>query len=183
MENKQQVGFRRLESNLIDVIKESQIKLGYDYGSLQFFYPVVTLNHLLGTDLDSDKMQEYLDAFDKYAGEKLGKVEHAHRKDRFSFKVSADGVKYVHEEIDTPKFLVELIELTAHHGCTFDAIFALFHKYSDDVICEKMNNGEFDYMVRFAKDEPDDYRYCFHEEGEHIIYHRFKKEDYDDFAF
>lgn len=64
-----------------------------------------------------------------------------------------------------------------------DDILNLFHKYSDNIITENMDNGEFDILIRF-EDKPDDpYYYCFKDEGCHIIYHRFLPEDYADFGF
>mgnify|MGYP002529619365 CR=1 FL=1 len=76
-----------------------------------------------------------------------------------------------------------LKELREKNGCTMDDILNLFHKYSDNIITENMDNGEFDILIRF-EDKPDDpYYYCFKDEGCHIIYHRFLKEDYEDFGF
>lgn len=49
----------------------------------------------------------------------------------------------------------------------------LFCKHSSHVECQKIENGEFDWMFRFAEDEEDPYYYCFKDEGIHIIYHRF----------
>ena len=46
-----------------------------------------------------------------------------------------------------------------------------------------MNNGEFDFYVRFPEGSEDRYYYCFKDEGCHIIYHRFLPEDYADFEF
>ena len=50
------------------------------------------------------------------------------------------------------------------------------------VECQKIENGEFDWMFRFAEDEEDPYYYCFKDEGIHIIYHRFLPEDYREFG-
>ena len=64
-----------------------------------------------------------------------------------------------------------------------DDILNLFHQYSDKVVTQEMDNGEFDILIRF-EDKPDDpYYYCFKDEGCHIIYHRFLPEDYADFGF
>lgn len=59
------------------------------------------------------------------------------------------------------------------HGCTMQEIRELFCKHSSHVECQKIENGEFDWMFRFAEDEEDPYYYCFKDEGIHIIYHRF----------
>ena len=62
-------------------------------------------------------------------------------------------------------------------------ILDLFHTYSENIITEEMNNGEFDRLIRFADNSKDPYYYCFKDEGCHIIYHRFLPEDYTDFDF
>ena len=62
-------------------------------------------------------------------------------------------------------------------------ILDLFHTYSENIITEEMNNGEFDRLIRFADNSEDPYYYCFKDEGCHIIYHRFLPEDYTDFDF
>ena len=36
-----------------------------------------------------------------------------------------------------------------------------------------MDNGEFDFWVRFPEGNEDEYYYCFKDEGCHMIYHRF----------
>ena len=46
-----------------------------------------------------------------------------------------------------------------------------------------MDNGEFDFYIRFLDKEDDTYYYCFKDEGFHFIYHRFLPEDYEDFGF
>ena len=61
--------------------------------------------------------------------------------------------------------------------------FALFKEHNKDIVVEEINNGEFDYLIRFPKENEDPYYYCFHDEGCHIIYHRFLPADYEDFDF
>ena len=94
-----------------------------------------------------------------------------------------EGSEYVHNNMKENEFIKSLIELLQKHGCKMEDILNLFHKYSDNIITENMDNGEFDILIRF-EDKPDDpYYYCFKDEGCHIIYHRFLKEDYEDFGF
>jgi len=59
----------------------------------------------------------------------------------------------------------------------------VFHAYSDHVHMEKTTGTGFDYLVYFEDGIPDDYRYCLSLEGEHMIYHKFTPEDYEDFGF
>ena len=61
-------------------------------------------------------------------------------------------------------------------------IIALFRQYNKDISVEEISNGEFDYLIRFPEGHEDSY-YCFHDEGCHIIYHRFLPADYEDFDF
>ena len=89
----------------------------------------------------------------------------------------------MHEHTDANEFIRSLVELLQHHGCTMDDIFSLFKDTSENVIFEKMNHGEFDWLVRFTGNADDPYYYCFKDEGCHIIYHRFLPEDYADFEF
>lgn len=50
-------------------------------------------------------------------------------------------------------------------------------------IWKKTTGTGFDYLVYFEDGIPDDYRYCLSLEGEHMIYHKFTPEDYEDFGF
>ncbi len=43
-----------------------------------------------------------------------------------------------------------------------------------------MQDADFDYAIHCKDRENDPHYYCFHEEGCHIIYHRFTPEDYAD---
>ena len=47
----------------------------------------------------------------------------------------------------------------------------------------RMHNGEFDWLISFEDGQPDAYRYCIADEGCHLTYHRFTKEDYEAFGF
>ena len=41
-----------------------------------------------------------------------------------------------------------------------------------------MDTEDFDELLYFEDGVPDEDYYCFKTEGEHLIYHRFTKEDY-----
>lgn len=207
----QELDYSNLERSLIDVIKEEQAKLGYYREDIRLYYPLSSLNHFLGTDVNADKMQKILEGTGenvdetrnivegKEAGsataepivagmnarlsDKLGMVEVSHRGDRFCFHIPPEGVEYVHENTKENEFIRELVNLVAKHGCTIDQIYELFTAHSDRVGREKMDNGEFDERIWFQDDADDPYYYCFKQEGGHMIYHRFLPEDYEDFEF
>lgn len=206
-----ELDYSNLERSLIDVIKEEQAKLGYYREDIRLYYPLSSLNHFLGTDVNADKMQKILEGTGenidetrnivegKEAGsataepivagmnarlsDKLGMVEVSHRGDRFCFHILPEGVEYVHENTKENEFIRELVNLVAKHGCTIDQIYELFTAHSDRVGREKMDNGEFDERIWFEDDANDSYYYCFKQEGGHMIYHRFLPEDYEDFEF
>ena len=199
--------FEKLEQNIIDMIKEEQAKLGYYREDIRLYYPLSSLNHFLGTDVNADKMQKILEGTGenvdetrnivegKEAGsataepivagmnarlsDKLGMVEVSHRGDRFCFHILPEGVEYVHENTKENEFIRELVNLVAKHGCTINQIYELFTARSDRVGREKMDNGEFDERIWFEDDADDPYYYCFKQEGGHMIYHRFLPEDYE----
>ena len=176
-------GYKKLLKNLIDVIKEDHAKLGFRKEKIRLYYPLSSLNHFFGTSDDADQMQERLNHLPVVITEKLGEVAATHKAERFCFHIPEEGSEYVHNNMKENEFIKSLIELLQKHGCKMDDILNLFHKYSDNIITENMNNGEFDILIRF-EDKPDDpYYYCFKDEVCHIIYHRFLKEDYEDFGF
>ena len=176
------MGYERLEKSLIDLVKEEQAKLGYRKEMIRLYYPLSSLNHFMETNADSEEMQELLADFPKAAEDIFGEVGITHAKDRFCFALSEKASEYVHENMKPNEFIKELVELVAKHGCTMEDIEVLFRSYSDKIVAEPMDNGEFDRMIRFEEGE-DKYYYCFKDEGCHIIYHRFLPEDYADFDF
>ncbi len=190
-----QYNYDNLQRSLIDVIKEEQAKLGYYREDIRLYYPLSSLNHFFGTNVGADEMQLILDGtgeqdhtpiatgMNEALSDKLGMVEVSHRGDRFCFHIPPEGVAYVHENTTENEFIRELVQLVAKHGCTIDQVYELFQAHSDQVGREKMNNGEFDEPIWFKNDVDDPYFYCFKQEGEHMIYHRFLPEDYEDFEF
>lgn len=192
-----QYNYDNLQRSLVDVIKEEQAKLGYYREDIRLYYPLSSLNHFFGTNVGADEMQCILDGkgkgetdhdmiaagMNEALSDKLGMVEVSHRGDRFCFHIPPEGVEYVHENTTENEFIRELVQLVAKHGCTIDQVYELFQAHSDQVGREKTSNGEFDERIWFKNDVDDPYFYCFKQEGEHMIYHRFLPEDYEDFEF
>lgn len=179
--------FKRLEKNIWDVIKEQQIKLGYCSEVIRLYYPLSSLQRFLACDLDEKAIYDVLYAFSDEVEERLGKITFSNQADRFCFCMDKKATDYIHANTPKEGFLYDLIDVIQHHGVTMEEVFAVFNRYSEAVCIEKAEHGEFDYLVYFADglagDAPDSYRYCLHKEGEHIIYHRYTKEDYADFYF
>ena len=177
------MGYDKLERNLIDIIKEEQAKLGFFKEDIRLYYPLSSLNHFFNSSDSADEMQMRLDTLPESITSKLGQIEVSHKGDRFCFHIPQEGTVYVHDNTSPNEFIHQLVELIGKHGCTMNEILDLFHTYSENIVTEEMNNGEFDRLIRFADNSEDPYYYCFKDEGCHIIYHRFLPEDYTDFDF
>lgn len=170
----------RLIKNILDQVKEAQLKLGFARETVRLYYPVSSLNQLLHTEASSAKemreLLEHADLFHDLPGTPAFRT-HA---GRLEIGVPPETVCYVHEEIPEPAFLKALIELFAHHhACTRDQLKDLFGGFSSSYVMEEMPEGsDFDYVMYFPDREPDEYYYCIKEEMGHTIYHRFMEEDY-----
>ena len=177
------MGFKRLEKNLIDIIKEEQAKLGFRKEEIRLYYPLISLYHFFEADDDVDEMQTRLEQFPEEVKKKLGDICVTHKKDRFCLHIPEQGSVYVHEHMAENEFIKKLVELMMNHGIKKEDILAIFQKEAKDIRVGDMHNGEFDFWVRFPEENEDEYYYCFKDEGCHMIYHRFLPEDYADFGF
>lgn len=173
--------FTRLRKNIFDIVKEQQIKIGYRKEAVRMFYPLQSLNRLLGTELNETEMESVLNSFAESVREELGTINISCDKGRFCILLPEEASEYIHLNTEQNGFLSDFISTVSKHNVSVDEVIEVFRKYSDRVHVERVNNGEFDYLVYFEDGEPDDYRYCLTDEGNHIIYHRFTIEDYNDF--
>ena len=170
-----------LIKNITDQIKEAQIKLGYAKETLRFYYPVSSLNAILGTDYqDEHVMAEDLDRSMVFKNTVLGELKFETHGGRIEISVPPKGAEYVEKNVETPKFLSDMIHLFMNrHHCEIADITEIFCRYSDKFCCEKMPEGmDFDYVIYFTQEGIDEYYYCIKMEMGHTIYHRFTREDY-----
>lgn len=167
-------------SNVIDQIKEAQLKLGYAKETVRLYYPLASVNGLLETDIDS--VDEMLAVLRRVFEERncLGQMAFHVHGGRIEVSVSPEGAEYVHSHVATPHFLEDLIRLfQTRHSCSLDEICQVFSRYSMNYVCEKMpEDSDFDYVVYFEDETIDAYCYCIKMEMGHTIYHRFTKDDY-----
>lgn len=175
--------FESLKNNIIEVIEEEQIKLGFREETIRLYYPMESLNHLLGAELSMNELLDALNRFCIYVKKYLGDVAYSYKDTRFCMIIPPSGASYVHANTGDKSFLKEFIErISTCHG-TIEDILTVFQNYSDRVKYEKMSGEDFDYLIYFEDEKPDAYRYCIKFEGDHTIYHRFTKADYDSFGF
>lgn len=171
--------YMKLETNLTDSIAEEQAKLGYRKESIRLYYPLDSLNHFFECQGSVDDMVDSLQGFSDYVSERLGVVEISHKGKRFCFCLSPQATEYVYNNKSDNGFIYELVDVVQDKSTNLDTITALFKKWDDGCTVEKIDNGEFDLMIKFNNyDDP--YFYCFKDEGCHVIYHRFLPEDYRD---
>ena len=92
-------------------------------------------------------------------------------------------MEYIYKYTNERSFLKEFIESISHCHCEIKEIEGVFKKYSESFRCVSVNHNEFDYLLWFENGEPDEYLYCIKFEGDHTIYHRFTRKDYEDLNF
>lgn len=179
----QHLNFQALQRNLVDVIQEFQIKLGYAKETMGLYYPLESLNRLLDSDLDAAGMSFALQEFSIFAKKTLGDISVSRNDTRFCIRIPEDGVEYVHDKAEDTRFLKSFIEKISCCGLDINDILEVFHQYSNHVGCEKIDSEEFDYLVYFTDGIPDNFRYCIKFEGACAIYHRFTPKDYEALDF
>ena len=175
------MGKERLEKNLADQMKEAQLKLGYEEETMRLYYPVASLNLLLGKNCGTPK--EMVEELEKlYADEEsdLGHVTFRVSAGRIEVSVPPEGARYVHEHMGDVRFLQEIIGLFMDpHGKSVEDVKKVFGEFGA-YVCEQMPEGaDFDQVLYFQDPSVDEYYYCVKEEMGHLIYHRFLKEDYE----
>ena len=172
---------QRLILNLIDQIKEAQLKLGYAEESMYFYFPPDSLNDLLQADVkDEGSLLKELRQDPALAGSVLGKLGFELDRGRIQVRIPPQGARFVKENVPDSPFLRELIALFSHgHDLTIERIKNCFQKFSSNYVCEAMNgDSDFDYVLHFVDENIDSYYYCVKMEMGHTIYHRFTREDY-----
>ncbi len=176
--------YERLTENLISVIKEAQIKLGYEEVAIGVNYVTSSLIHLLGNDANEENIEDVLLVFARDKKELFGDIDIRKMDNGFRLTVSPKGAEYVHSLIQPDDFLVKFINEVRKPFVSIEDIISVFREYSDKVVVEKtVGNDEFDYVIYFEDGKPDEFRYCIDTEDLGVTYHRFTMEDYIDFGF
>lgn len=178
------MNYAKLERNVIEVMEEQQVKLGFDGNAVYLFYPLSSIGLLLDVSADEETLTEALNGFCAHVRDQLGNVEFSMRDGRVSLIIPPEGCEFVKRGLKEDSFIVRLIRMVAGHHAHMDDVIALFKEYSDHVHVEKTPDGEeFDCLVYFIDGEPDSFYYCLKEDMGHVTYHRFTKADYEAFGF
>lgn len=170
-------GAAALLENILDVIKEEQIKLGYQREKIRLYYPLASLNQFFKSTDTVSKMHHKLVNFSENTREKLGGIQISNEGERFCLCIPEEGAEYVHQHIPQNDFLCQLVELVRGHGVKIEQVLELFFRTGSKVHFEQ--TAENDFLLYFEDGVPDKYYYCFTQNEFHMIYHRFRKEDYE----
>ena len=170
--------YERLKKNIVEVVKEEQVKLGFSKEIIRLYYPLESLNRIMGTSFDKKEMLQSLYDFSRSMKYFFWEIEISEENGRFCLILPPKTSVYVHENTPESGFLYDFIGVIGRHGILIDEVLSVFRKYSERVHFEKVSNGEFDYLIYFENGVPDTYRYCLTDEGHHIIYHRYSPEEY-----
>ena len=174
--------YKKLERSLTDNITEAQAKLGYSKNTMQFYYPLRTLNHFFNSEWKADKMNKALQEFIDFVAPRVGKTSIEYKEHRFCFYLSEAAPTYVHEHKEKNEFIFELIQLLLKPDTSLETVTSFFKEWDENCVIKEVNNDEFDILITFT-DRDDPYYYCFKDEELQIVYHRFLPEDYEDFGF
>lgn len=170
----------------MDQVKELQIKLGYARETVRLYYPLSSLEVLVGVSADqvdaevSVDLIEILNTDPTLQSCGLCQVKFTLHKSRVEVNIPPEGTEYVHHHVVASAFLADLIDLfQKHHHCEMTDIQMVFVRHGS-YVCEKMPEGtDFDYVMYFEDPAVDEYYYCIKMEMGHTIYHRFMREDYE----
>lgn len=175
------MNYRALEENITGAVRESITKLGFAPLPLTLYFPYEALCGILEEDPGRDMMLQVLGLFGRFVSERLGDVSAALSKDgRYALTIPAEGVRYVHENVEPESFTECLVKLMQEEDADIMEIASLFRSHGDAVI-QRSDCEDFDYVLYFRDGKPDDYRYCFHNEMGKMIYHRFTPKEFSRF--
>ena len=93
--------FSELIKNIIDIIKEEQIKLGYRKEEIRLYYPLDSLNRLIKSECNISEMIGMLHAFSKEVIPMFGDVSVTNDADRFCIYLPPKATEYVYHNTET----------------------------------------------------------------------------------
>ena len=182
----------RLLKNIVDQVKELQIKLGYAKETVRLYYPVESLTNILGVErsweqAEDPKMgfRQFLDDLNgnlAFTESALGCLRFGGNGRRMWVSIPPEGSEYIHQHVVASEFLLELIELfQQNHHLELHEVETVFAKYAGEAgyLSQQMEPGtDFDHVFHLMDSQVDEYYYCIKLEMGHTIYHRFLEEDY-----
>lgn len=172
--------YLEFRKNLEATIYEGIIKLGYLEGEpTSIFYTKELFHHLLGLEsIDKEELVSAIKTLIEQLEPVFGRVRIAIEKSRYKVTIPSQGVKFVLENNHNNTFLKELIEEMKDKETNINRVHDIFLKYSKQVVLEKVEHDEFDYILYFEDKSIDPFIYCFTLNDGNKYYHRLTEFDY-----
>ena len=103
----------RFIENIVEQIKEVQLKLGYAKEVIRLFFPVQSLCSLLQVQYkNGEEMLTALEQEKGFSETELGTIRFSLCKnDRIEVCIAPEGADYVHDNVTNPPFLASIIDL------------------------------------------------------------------------
>ena len=170
---------KRLEDNIIQTVKEGQMKLGYDPAAVKINYRIPSLERFLETSWENDgQMKKEMEAFFANAQDRLGKIDILYGQNGMAcLTIPKEGTEYIHNTVPDDPFLMEFFNLLKQYGTAKEDFIRLFQKYGDPVY-EEGDGVEYDFVLYFANKKEDRNRYCIKFDFGRATYHRLSPEDF-----
>lgn len=86
-----------LEKHITDTIREWQVKIGYEGGTMKLYYPAESLRRSLSLD-ETEDLDAALAAFCKEVQPRLGTLAISAVKDRYCVEIPEEGCSYIRAE-------------------------------------------------------------------------------------
>ena len=164
-----------LEKHITDTIREWQVKIGYEGGTMKLYYPAESLRRSLSLD-ETEDLAKALDAFCKNVQPRLGMLTISAVKDRYCVEIPEEGCSYIEREIPVP-------EVITTPGNTMEQVRDCFSSYAEKMHTTVEENAseehEMGHVFSFSDPSVDEYCYCVEENEFGLTYHRFSREDYE----
>ena len=94
-----------LEKHITDTIREWQVKIGYEGGTMKLYYPAESLRRSLSLD-ETEDLDAALAAFCKEVQPRLGTLAISAVKDRYCMEIPEEGCSYIERKIPDRKSVV-----------------------------------------------------------------------------
>lgn len=174
-----------LEQHMIDTIKEWQLKIGCQPGSMRLYYPQDSLSAMLQIrpDVSEKEFLKALGCFTADVRERLGDIQVSHTEERYCLEVPDNGCRYVKEQVPDPEFLKILLDALKEKSADMNQIREIFLSYASEKngrCLEDKHEAEGGGRVFcFDRNDIDPYVYCIEQDDFGLTYHRFSRQDYE----
>ena len=169
----------KLEKHIVDTVKEWQMKIGFQEGGMELYYPKKSLMEALEV---RENLHEALHEFKKAVRPRLVKIEISHKGERYCLEVSEKGCRYIAEVIPKPEFLSRFLEVITKRENTMNEVRECFREYAKEKGTAAVEKNEMVHelgrVFYFENEKIEEYVYCVEENEFGLTYHRFSREDY-----